>query len=53
MGARIKMENSYCLVFQHPVSRDVTMLPRAPRPPPSRTTKIAKKLLALFMKYWL
>ena len=47
------MENSYCLVFHHPVSRDITMLPRPPEPMESRRFKIAKRVLGFILKYWI
>lgn len=45
------MENSYCLVFHHPVSQEITMLPRAPKQPARWKWRYARKLLEVLVKY--
>ena len=45
------MENSYCLVFHHPVSQEITMLPRAPKQPARWRWRYARKVLEVFVKY--
>ena len=45
------MENSYCLVFQHPVSQEITMLPAAPKPLPRWRWRYAQKVIKVIVKY--
>ena len=44
-------ENSYCLVFHHPSSHEITMLPRAPKPPEKWKWRYAKRIMAILVKY--
>ena len=47
----LQMENSYCLVFHHPVSQEITMLPRAPKQPERWKWRYARRFVALLVKY--